>query len=70
MAKRILTIIGKVVLGLLGTWIALLVILEIALSPAGEGSIFPVRHRALHSTIQTQDWAYHDNGARSQAKAR
>ena len=34
MAKRILTIIGKVVLGLLGTWIALLVILEIALSPA------------------------------------
>ncbi len=34
MIKRIFSIIGKVVLGLLGTWISLLVILEIALSPA------------------------------------
>ena len=34
MAKRIFSIIGKTLLGLLGVWIAILVILEIALSPA------------------------------------
>lgn len=34
MAKRILTIIGKALLGFASAWIALLIILEIALSPA------------------------------------
>lgn len=32
MAKRILTIIGKVVLGLIGAWLAILIILELSLS--------------------------------------
>ena len=34
MAKRIFSIIGKTLLGLLGVWVAILVILEIVLSPA------------------------------------
>ena len=32
MAKRILSIIGKVILGLIGAWLAILIILEVSLS--------------------------------------
>ena len=34
MAKKILTILGKVILGVLGIWLALLIILELSLSSA------------------------------------
>ena len=34
MAKRILSIIGKVIIGLIGSWLAILIILELSLSSA------------------------------------